>query len=59
MSLNKKQQKQLDVEHKKLKQLQLKLAGAKQQPDDPEDVTRLEKEIAATNARLEKLKQAE
>ena len=57
MSLNKKQKKQLDVEHKKLKQLQLQLAGAKGQLDDPEEVQRLEKEIAATNGRLEKLKQ--
>ena len=59
MSLNKKQKKQLDVEHKQLKQLQLQLAGAKSQLDDPDEVARLEKEIAATNARLEKLKQAE
>ena len=58
MSLNKKQKKQLDVEHKKLKQLQLQLAGAKNQLDDPEEVARLEKEIAATNGRLEKLKQS-
>jgi hypothetical protein len=59
MSLNKKQKKQLDVEHKKLKQLQLQLAGAKSQLDDPEEVARLEKEIAATNGRLEKLKQSD
>lgn len=59
MSLNKKQKKQLDVEHKKLKQLQLQLAGAKQQLDDPQEVDRLQKEIAATNERIEKLKQAQ
>jgi hypothetical protein len=59
MSLNKKQKKQLDVEHKKLKQLQLQLAGAKGQLDDPDEVARLEKEIAATNGRLEKLKLSE
>jgi hypothetical protein len=56
MSLNKKQKKQLDVEHKKLKQLQLQLAGAKQQLDDPEEVARLQKDIAATSERIEKLK---
>ena len=56
MPLNKKQKKQLDVEHKKLKQLQLQLSGAKQQLDDPEEVARLQKEIAATNERIEKLK---
>ena len=57
MSLNKKQKKQLDLEHKKLKQLQLQVAGAKNQLDDPQEVARLEQEIAATNARIEKLKQ--
>ena len=57
MSLNKKQKKQLDIEHKKLKQLQLQLAGAKQQLDDLQEVARLEKEIADTNGRIEKLKE--
>jgi hypothetical protein len=56
MSLNKKTKKQLDVEHKKLAQLQLQLAGARKQLDDPAEVTRLEQEIAATNGRIEKLK---
>jgi hypothetical protein len=56
MSLNKKQKKQLDVEHKKLKQLQLQLAGAKAQLDDPAEVARLQKEISATSERIEKLK---
>ncbi len=57
MSLNKKQKKQLDLEHKKLQQLQLQLAGAKNQLDDPQEVTRIEQEIAATKGRIEKLKQ--
>ena len=57
MSLNKKQKKQLDVEHKKLRQLQQQLAGAKAQLDDPAEVARLEKEIAATNQRIERLKE--
>jgi hypothetical protein len=57
MSLNKKQKKQLDVEHKKLKQLQMQLAGAKNQLDDPQEVARIEQEIAAVNGRIEKLKQ--
>ena len=59
MSLNKKQKKQLDLEHKKLQQLRLQLSGAKSQLDDPEEVVRIEKEIAATNGRIEKLKQLE
>jgi hypothetical protein len=57
MSLNKKQKKQLDLEHKKLQQLQLQLAGAKKQLDDPQEVARIEQEISVTNARIEKLKQ--
>lgn len=56
--LNKKQKKQLDVERKKLAQLHLQLSGAKRQMDDPEEIARLQKEIAATEARIEKLKQA-
>lgn len=56
MSLNKKQKKQLDLDHKKLKQLQLQLAGAKQQMDDVDEVRRLEQEIAATQAHIDKLK---
>ncbi|MFN0055032.1 MAG: hypothetical protein ACKV0T_22905 [Planctomycetales bacterium] len=56
MTLNKKQQKQLDLDHKKLKQLQLQLAGARKQLDDPDDVRQLEQDIAATTARIEKLK---
>lgn len=56
MSLNKKQKKNLDLDHKKLKQLQLQLAGAKKQMDDPDEVRRLEQEIVATQARIDKLK---
>lgn len=56
MSLNKKQKKNLDLDHKKLKQLQLQLAGAKKQMDDPDEVRRLEQEITATQARIDRLK---
>jgi len=56
MSLNKKQKKQLDLDHKKLKQLQLQLSGAKKQMDDADEVRRLEQEIVATQARIDKLK---
>lgn len=57
--MNKKTKKQLDVEHKKLTQLHLQLSGAKRQMDDPEEIARLQQEIAATETRLEKLKHAE
>jgi hypothetical protein len=47
MSLNKKQKKQVEVEKKKLVQLQLQLSGAK-------EVKRLQAEIAACQARMQK-----
>ena len=52
MTLNKKQKKQIEVEKKKITQLQQQLAGAKQQLDDPQEVTRLQSEIAACQARM-------
>ena len=54
MSLNKKQKKQIEVEKKKIAQLQLQLNGAKQQLDDPLEVKRLQEEIAACQARIQK-----
>ncbi len=54
--MNKKVQKQIDVAKKKITNLQQQLAGAKAQPDDPADVPRLEKEIAALQAEIAKLK---
>ncbi|RPI79498.1 MAG: hypothetical protein EHM42_12740 [Planctomycetaceae bacterium] len=57
MSLNKKQKKMIDLEHQKLAKLRLQLSGARKQLDDPAEVTRLEQEIAATDARIEKWKQ--
>jgi hypothetical protein len=59
LAMNKKVQKQLEVAKKKLASLQLQLAGAKKQPDDPADVPRLEKELAAVHAEITKLKSAE
>ena len=54
--MNKKVQKQIEVAKKKITSLQQQLAGAKSQPDDPADVPRLEKEIAALQAEIAKLK---
>ncbi|MFO1019259.1 MAG: hypothetical protein U0903_00950 [Planctomycetales bacterium] len=54
MNLNKKQKKQIDLEKKKLTQLQQQLSGAKKQMDDPQEVRRLEQEIAACEARMKK-----
>ena len=46
MTLNKKQKKQLDVDQKKLSQLQQQLSGAKKQVDDPDDVARSAESLA-------------
>ena len=56
MGLNRKQKKQLEVTRKKLDSLRQQLAGARQQPDDPEDVPRIEGEIEAMMDRLRALK---
>ncbi len=44
--------------HQKIAKLQQLLTGAKKQPDDPTEVPRLERELAAVHAELATLKQA-
>jgi hypothetical protein len=56
--MDKKVKKKLDVLHQRLAQLRQKLAGAKAQLDDPEEVRRLEGDIAAAEAEVAKLKGA-
>ncbi|MCA8983709.1 MAG: hypothetical protein KDA76_08105 [Planctomycetaceae bacterium] len=56
MSQNKKQKKQIEVHRQKITKLRQQLAGAKQQMDDPQDVVRLQQEIAQHEAAVEKLK---
>lgn len=51
-----KAKKRLEVIHKKLQQLQLQLAGAKKQNDEPGEVERLTKEIATLEKEREQLK---
>lgn len=48
-------QKKIDVLHQRLGKLRQQLAGAKKQMDEPEDVVRLEKEIAAAEAEIKRL----
>ena len=57
MGLSKKQKKQLDAVRKKLTQLQQLLSAAKQQPDDPDEVPRLQAEIAAIEEQIKKIQQ--
>ena len=51
-----KAKKRLEVIHKKLQTLQLQLAGAKKQNDEPGEVERLNKEIATLEKERELLK---
>ncbi len=48
MALDRKQKKQLAVARKKLDSLRQQLVGARDQPDDPADVPRLEQAIEQT-----------
>ena len=56
--MDKKAKHKLDVLHQKLQKLRLQLSGAKKQVDEPDEVSRLEKEIAAVNTEVEQLKKA-
>jgi predicted nucleic acid-binding Zn-ribbon protein len=54
--MDKKAKKRIDLLHKKIGDLQQRLAGAKQQLDDPDEVRQLEVQIAAAHQEIEKLK---
>ncbi|MDA0658210.1 MAG: hypothetical protein O3C60_05155, partial [Planctomycetota bacterium] len=53
---DKKAKKKLDVLREKLKRLKLRLIDEKSQPDDLPEIERLIREIAATEAEIEKIK---
>jgi uncharacterized small protein (DUF1192 family) len=53
-----KAKKKIPVLRKRIEKLQLQLTGAKQQTDEPYEVQRLEAEIAAVHAEIEKLKKS-
>ena len=54
--MDKKAKKRVDVLSKKIKQLQQRLNGAKQQMDDPDEVKQLEEQIAAAKTEMAELK---
>lgn len=56
MGLNKKQKKQIETARNKIQKLQQLLRAAKNQPDDPNEVPRLEGEIKDLEAQIEKIK---
>ncbi|HTM53838.1 MAG TPA: hypothetical protein VL175_07390 [Pirellulales bacterium] len=54
--MDKKAKKKQDVLRHRIQKLQQQLAGARRQMDDPEEVRRLEAEIASAEAELAKIK---
>jgi DNA-binding FrmR family transcriptional regulator len=54
--MDKKAKHRIDVLNQKLQKLRGQLHGARKQMDEPEEVRRLEQELAATTAELEKIK---
>jgi hypothetical protein len=54
--MDKKAKKKHDVLRLRLQKLQQQLSGARKQMDDPEEVRRLEQEVATTQMELDKLK---
>lgn len=58
MALNKKQKKQIEALKNKIQRAQQLLNAARTQPDDPEDVPKLESQIADFQAEIEKIRNA-
>ncbi len=55
--MDKKDKKRQEVLQQRIAKLQHLLSAARKQPDDPAEVPRLEKELAAAHAELARLKQ--
>lgn len=56
MALNKKQKKQIEVARKKLAQLQQLLNAAKEQTDDPSEITTLQTQMSDLKTLIEEIK---
>ena len=54
--MNRKEKKKLEILRQRLQRLNQQLSGARKQQDEPDEIERLEAEIAAANAEVEKLK---
>jgi hypothetical protein len=54
--MDKKAKKRIELLHKKIHDVQQRLAGARKQMDDPHEVAQLESELAAAQQEIEKLK---
>ncbi len=53
--VDKKQKKQLDAAKTRMQKLRQLLAGARDQPDDPQEIDRLKREISEVKAQIHKL----
>lgn len=56
MTLNKKQKKQIEALKNKTQRVQQLLNAARNQPDDPRETLQLEKELAALQSEMEKIR---
>jgi hypothetical protein len=54
--MDKKAKKRIELLHKKINDIQQRLAGARKQMDDPGEVAQLESELAIAQQEIEKLK---
>jgi predicted nucleic acid-binding Zn-ribbon protein len=54
--MDKKAKKRIEILRKKVRDLQPRLAGAKQQMDDPQEVAQFEQQITAAQQEIAKLK---
>ena len=54
--MDKKIKKKIDTFHQRIQNLRQQIAGAKKQVDDPAELKNLEKQLAATEAELSKIK---
>ena len=53
--MDKKTKKKIEVTRQRINKLRVLLTAAKQQPDDPDEITRLEEQIKSEEAEIEKL----
>ena len=56
MTLNKKQKKQIEATKNRIQRLQQLLSAARNQPDDPTEAPKLEREIALLHAEIERIR---
>jgi hypothetical protein len=54
--MDKKAQKKIDILQKRIQNLRQQIAGAKKQMDDPDELRTLEKQLAAAEAEMAKLR---